>query len=173
MEIFEISARTASKLEWLVIKILLFSQTVFKGIRVKPWLILFEGEAPMFENLDVFKISGAMAKHAGERQAVISQNMAHADTPRYQARDIPTFKSDYEMTNSMAQKATRTGHLGDVSNMKLAPSFTEEIAGSPDGNTVSIEDQMLKANETMRQHDKALAIYKSALGILRSSLGRS
>jgi flagellar basal-body rod protein FlgB len=127
----------------------------------------------MFENLDVFKMSSAMAKHAGERQAVISQNVANADTPGYKARDISTFSSDYEMTNSTALRATRDGHLNGPTNTELTSFFTEKISGSPDGNTVSVEDQMLKATETIRQHDRALAIYKSALGVLRSSLGRS
>ena len=41
-----------------------------------------------------------------------------------------------------------------------------------EGPTVSIEEEMLKAVEVTRQHDRALAIYKSSLSILRSSLGR-
>ena len=32
---------------------------------------------------------------------------------------------------------------------------------------------MLKAVDVMRQHDRALAIYKSSLNILRTSLGRA
>ncbi|MEP1332002.1 MAG: FlgB family protein [Lentilitoribacter sp.] len=127
----------------------------------------------MFENLDVFKISSAMAKHAGERQAVISQNVANADTPKYQARDLASFSSSYETVGTTTQKMTRAGHLNGETNGGLTSFHTEELSNSPNGNTVSIEDQMLKATETIMQHDRALAIYKSALGILRSSIGRS
>ncbi len=127
----------------------------------------------MFENLDVFKISSAMAKHAGERQAVISQNVANADTPGYHARDLASFSSSYETAETMAPKMTRAGHLSGDTNGRLTSFHTDKLSNSPNGNTVSIEDQMLKATETIRQHDRALAIYKSALGVLRSSLGRS
>ena len=40
----------------------------------------FEGEAPMFQNLDIFKMSHAMAVHAANRQSVVAQNLANADT---------------------------------------------------------------------------------------------
>ncbi|MEO1139477.1 MAG: hypothetical protein AAFW87_08470, partial [Pseudomonadota bacterium] len=46
-------------------------KTISKGITVKPWLKPIEGEAPMFKNLEVFRMSHAMAKHAGARQTVI------------------------------------------------------------------------------------------------------
>lgn len=126
----------------------------------------------MFENLDIFSISSAMAKHAGTRQALISQNVANADTPGYLARDLSNFKSSYEISGSATQKATRDGHLNGTNLVGESVSFVERNAASPDGNTVSIEQEMLKATDTNRQHDRALAIYKSSLGILRSSLGR-
>lgn len=126
----------------------------------------------MFENLDVFKISSAMAKHAGTRQALISQNVANADTPGYQARDLPAFRAAYEVTGSVGQKATRAGHLNGSALMGSSDPFDDRGATSPNGNTVSIEQEILKSTDTAREHDRALAIYKSALGILRSSLGR-
>lgn len=126
----------------------------------------------MFEKLDVFTISSAMAKHAGQWQALISQNVANADTPAYLARDLPAFKTTYETEIGTAPKATRLGHLNGSSVAVTSDPFTERQSASPDGNTVSIEREMLKATDTMREHDHALAIYKSALGILRSSLGR-
>ena len=47
----------------------------------------------MFYDLNVFKTAYAMATHAGQRQAVIARNMANADTPGYQTRDIESFKT--------------------------------------------------------------------------------
>ena len=43
---------------------------------------------------------------------------------------------------------------------------------SPNGNTVSLEDEMVKAADVRHQHELALAVYSSALNILRTSLGR-
>jgi flagellar basal-body rod protein FlgB len=126
----------------------------------------------MFENLDVFKISSAMAKHAGARQALIAQNVANADTPRYLARDLPAFDTTYEAGGGMMQKTTRAKHIHGSGFTGNGVISADNSVNSPDGNSVSLETEMLKATDALRQHDRALAIYKSALGILRSSLGR-
>ena len=126
----------------------------------------------MFENLDIFKMSNAMAVHAGQRQALVAQNVANADTPGYIARDIAPFQATYENDGRSLQRATRDAHLHGVNAAgSIAPTDQRAMA-SPDGNTVSIENEILKATDTLRQHDRALAIYKSSLAILRSSLGR-
>jgi len=129
----------------------------------------------MFSDLNVFKVAYAMATHAGQRQAVISRNMANADTPGYRARDIEPFEKALENTQSaQTMIATRPGHLnGAGSNGHLWAEFVREGAVDPNGNGVSLETEMLNAVEVKRQHDRAVAIYKSSLGILRTSLGKA
>tara|TARA_R110002072_G_scaffold46991_3_gene130025 strand:- start:4041 stop:4511 length:471 start_codon:yes stop_codon:yes gene_type:complete len=147
-------------------------QTLSKGIRVKPWLKSHEGEARMFENLDIFKMSVAMAKHAGQKQAIVAQNVANADTPDYVARDLPNFKETYRPTDGAGmQRATRAQHLhGSPTGDALSAAFKAKDEATPNGNQVSLETEMLKSVAAKRQHDRALAIYKSALGILRSTI---
>lgn len=43
---------------------------------------------------------------------------------------------------------------------------------SPNGNTVSLEVEMVASAEVQGAHDRALAIYGSGLNILRAGLGR-
>jgi flagellar basal-body rod protein FlgB len=43
---------------------------------------------------------------------------------------------------------------------------------SPNGNTVSLETELVRSASAKRQHDVSLAIYRSSLDILRASLGR-
>ncbi|MEX0308299.1 MAG: FlgB family protein [Ruegeria sp.] len=128
----------------------------------------------MFYDLNVFKTAYAMATHAGQRQAVISRNMANADTPDYKPRDITAFQTAFENTGrEVAMSATRGGHLnGDTRHQPWA-EFQTTASGDPNGNGVSLEEEMLKAVEVKRQHDRALAIYRSSIGILRTSLGRA
>lgn len=127
----------------------------------------------MFETLDIFRMSGAMARHAGHKQAVVAQNVANADTPGYIARDLPDFKSTYmpDVSDASGPKATRVSHLHGVS-AQGAPLAAVEVhdQASPNGNQVSIEGEMLKSVAAKRQHDRAMAIYKSALGMLRSTI---
>ncbi len=128
----------------------------------------------MFENLQVFRMADAMARHAGVRQGVIAENMANADTPKYRARDIRPFS---ETINTSAPtfglRATRASHL-NAAEGSASYEATEDRNPwmSPNGNSVSLEDQVFKSVEVQKQHSQALAIYKSALGLMRTSIGR-
>ncbi|ADE87244.1 FlgB family protein [Rhodobacter capsulatus] len=127
----------------------------------------------MFEKLEVFQMSQAMARHAALREGVVATNVANADTPGYRAKDVVSFADSYRTEHAQPMRATRPGHLG--ANGSYTVSVIEDPApdsSSPDGNGVSIEDEMVKAVDVKRQHDRALAIYKSSLNVLRASLGR-
>lgn len=129
----------------------------------------------MLEKLQIFNMATAMAQHAGTRQATIAQNIAHADTPGYRAREVAPFADTYRQdSNPHFQRATRAGHItGNASGFQAEfISADRNGAESPNGNNVSLEQEMLNATETKRQHDLALTIYKSSLNILRSSIGR-
>jgi len=127
----------------------------------------------MFKTLNLFQMAHAMATHAGQRQALVAENMAHADTPGYRARDLPPFADTYKNPSSSgAAKATRDGHLFGQSTGLDPRAMETRRAEAPNGNSVTIEEQMMKAVDVKRQHDRAMAIYKSSLTILRTSLGR-
>ncbi|AUQ76240.1 FlgB family protein [Phaeobacter piscinae] len=129
----------------------------------------------MFKELNVFKIAYSMATHAGKRQALVSQNIANADTPGYHAKDIKPFKEVYAQGPRAGDMvASRSNHLHGASGngMDWAVTATRS-GGDPNDNTVSIEGEILKGVEVKRQHDRALAIYKSSMNVLRSSLGRN
>lgn len=125
----------------------------------------------MFQNLDVFRTAMAMARHAGLQQAYSAQNIANADTPAYKARDIPEFQATLR-DSQMGQRATRESHMNGSSDRPVEVTERRN-AMDPNGNTVSLEQEMVKAVGANRQHDRALAIYRSNLSIIRASLGRS
>lgn len=128
----------------------------------------------MYKNLDVFRMAHAMASHAGSRQAVIARNMANADTPGYVAQDIAPFEAVLESDFSHGGlRATRESHLNWTASSSDAQTFDRPASqADPNGNTVSVETEMLHAVNVKRQHDRAITIYKSALGVLRSAVGR-
>lgn len=119
----------------------------------------------MFQDLNVFKMAHAMANHAGQRQSVVSRNIANADTPGYQARDVVSFSQ--ALSEGGLDALTTSG--GQSLNWT---EYTPRSAADPNNNTVSLETEMLKAVEVMRQHERAVSIYRSALSVLRTSLGR-
>ena len=69
-------------------------------------------------------------------------------------------------------RATRAGHLG-VSERPLVPEARIVPAtGSPNGNTVSLEGEMVKAAGARQSHEMALAIYRSTSDLVRTALGK-
>lgn len=128
----------------------------------------------MFADLNVFKTANALAVHAGQRQAIVAQNVANADTPGFKARDIASFNQLLTTeSSSSGMYASRSSHLNGINGRGLRWETLTPIGPTdPNGNSVSIETEILKAVDVKRQHDLALAIYKSSLSILRTSLGR-
>lgn len=133
----------------------------------------------MFQKLEIFQMAHGMAGHASQLQVIAAQNMANADTPGYKAKALTPFK---ELVNTDAgntsQRATRSGHLNGISPesplaQKASISVDKTAQSDPNGNSVAIEDEILRAIDAKRQHDRALAIYRSSLNILRTSIGRS
>ena len=126
----------------------------------------------MFEKLEITAMAQAMASHAGARLGAISQNMANADTPGYKARDVADFAAVWEAGHGGAMRSTRTGHLSSDAQTLTAVAISGSGASAPNGNSVSLEAEMVKAVEVRQQHDMALAIYRNTSAIIRASLGR-
>jgi len=121
----------------------------------------------MFTDLEITKIASAMARHAARRHAVVAENIANADTPGFKAQDLEPFKDAYERVSRAAEAGN---HLNSPGARQVEISVFG--AASPNGNTVSIEDQMARSAQSARDHETAMTIYSKALSILRTSLGR-
>ena len=125
----------------------------------------------MFETLGITQMAEALANHAGTRLGLIARNVAQADTPGYKAMDLPDFAATYQ-DDGQAMRATRLGHLTSVAKMLAPVAQASGGESSPDGNTVSLEREMVKSVDVRQQHDMALAVYRSTQDIIRASLGR-
>jgi flagellar basal-body rod protein FlgB len=125
----------------------------------------------MFTNkVEVLNMARAMAAHAAARQGQIARNVANADTPGYRARHIPPF-SEVWKNRAEPLRATRPGHFGVEGRVALrAVADTTDL--SPNGNSVSLEAEMVAAAETRQAHDWALAIHRTLSGSIRATLGR-
>lgn len=126
----------------------------------------------MFEKLELMQMAQASATHATLRQRTVSQNIANADTPGYAARDVSAFSDVFRTEAAEPMRVTRAGHIGADGRVDVDAGLRRDPGTtSPNGNSVSLEDEMVKAVDVKRQHDLALTVYKTSLSILRSSLG--
>jgi flagellar basal-body rod protein FlgB len=127
-----------------------------------------------------------------DRQAVLAQNVANADTPGYVAHDLKPldFRSILGQTTSSAALATGSPiALASASTVALAttqpghltpPSTTDGFAqeklkgeSALNGNRVSLEDEMMKVSQTASDYALTTTLYRAHLGLIKSVLGRS
>ena len=126
----------------------------------------------MFEKLQLTSMANAMAERAGARMGVVAQNIANADTPGFRAMDLPSFAETFRDSGT-AMRSTRVGHL-ITEDQSAAPILQRpKGSGAPNGNMVSLEQEMVKTATIRQDHDMALAIYRNTSEIIRASLGRA
>lgn len=127
----------------------------------------------MNKSLDIFQTASAMAKHAGVRQAMVARNIANADTPAYRAHDIAAFRETYKAhAAEQPLRMTRPGHLASSEGAFAAQIIETGGEPAPNGNTVSLEEELMNSVQISRDHSTALAIYQHAMTVMRTSLGK-
>ena len=127
----------------------------------------------MFDRIDTLRMASTLTTHAAERQKLIARNVANADTPGFRSRDLAGFAESYRSHVATDMRAARPGHLTGVGWGGGTDRITD--AGgepAPNGNTVSLEDEMFRSAAAKRQFDLSLAVTKSSLALVRTSLGR-
>jgi len=127
-------------------------------------------------DVGILQMAQDLAAHTSSRQSVIAQNIANADTPGYKARDMSTFADSVRETAHMRASGSpvRAGHIALDAGRATGDIFESTTFGaeSPNGNTVSLEDQLVRAADVKYQHDLALGIYAKSINILRAGMGR-
>ena len=127
----------------------------------------------MFDRPEILRLAQELASHAARRQEHVAENVANADTPGYRARDLVDFSEYYAARGDAQMRATRAGHLSEASfGAPAAALIDTRTEPAPNGNSVSLETEMIRQAETRHQHDMALAVYKSSLDLMRTVFGR-
>lgn len=111
------------------------------------------------------------------RQKVLAQNIANADTPNYQAKDLAPL--DFAAMaraagNSLKLKTTSGRHIAvGLSAGGSSKVFeTKGVINSPSGNSVVIEDELMKVSESQAEFELITRLYRKNMGMLRTALGR-
>ena len=127
----------------------------------------------MLEAPELMRMAQDLARHAGARQSQIARNIANADTPGYRARDLESFADVMRPgPGAIGLRQSRPLHLPPGG--QDGPYRTMPVPGrpSPNGNTVSLEDEMVRATRAKSDHTLALTVYSSSMNILRTAMGR-
>ncbi|NOJ44965.1 flagellar basal body rod protein FlgB [Bradyrhizobium archetypum] len=115
-----------------------------------------------------------------ERQRVLAENVSNANTPNFRPSDLVEPKFDNKGADvggtmgSLAMTRTSATHIGVSGG---APSFRGDGGRSgfltkPAGNSVNLEDQMLKVSANQMDYAAATSLYTRSLGLLKTAIGK-
>ena len=131
----------------------------------------------VLSSLGLFQAVKKRLNWLGQRQEVLAQNIANADTPNYRSSDLKPYnfkellrREDAQLnmvTSGSNHLSGRKKRIRDYSSEKSSPFET-----SPAGNNVILEEQMAKVGETGTNYKMATGLYKKHLHMFKIALGR-
>jgi flagellar basal-body rod protein FlgB len=125
-------------------------------------------------------------KHLAHSQRVISENIANSETPGFKARVVaaPEFSSLVDALGGNTGKPRVDRPRVSLSSGMVGLGARPPQAGSgvmldrdtsetkPDGNNVTLEDQLLKMGAVQADYTAMTNLYRKQLGLLKSAVGR-
>jgi flagellar basal-body rod protein FlgB len=119
----------------------------------------------------LFELSSQQSRWLSARQTAVAENVANAYTPGFSAKDIAPFQDILDQTQ-LTLSGTNPSHLGvdpyDVSTAQMTNGKSWETTHS--GNSVSLEQEMIKAGEVNRSYSLNVNIVKAFNRMLASSI---
>jgi len=130
-------------------------------------------------DIPLFSMLRGRLGYLGERQKLIAQNVANSETPGYKPQDLKPYSFDaqvrsVQLTAAGAPARTQAAHMaGTVSRSSSAAGIkairTKDSETTLDGNSVVLEEQMMKMSEARMAYDAAVGFYQKSLNLLRTA----
>lgn len=128
------------------------------------------------DKLTLFSAVKSRLSWLSQRQEVLSQNIANADTPKYRAHDLKPFEFREILRQEKIQlnmDVTSAAH--QPGRRKRIRDFAEQaernpFETSPNGNSVVIEEQLAKVNENNTKHRLVTQLYKKHLSMITTAV---
>lgn len=121
---------------------------------------------------------GKAMRHLGERQRIVAQNIANSDTPGYRAQELAP-ESFAQMVDGIARIARpqveisgRMRALGAKHSTHSTITDTEVSEVKPDGNSVTLEDQLLKMGQIQADYAALTSLYRKQMALMKTALGK-
>ena len=131
-------------------------------------------------DMSLFRMARQQMDWLGDRQTVLAQNIANADTPNYRAKDLRKLSFERELRDNIQpvrMQATSGTHLqGSVQkpDIRVEELRAREVyETNPNDNGVALEEQMMKVSDTQMNYQLASNIYHKNMMMLRTAIGQS
>ncbi len=136
----------------------------------------------MSEMPTIFSAIQMRMQNLSQRQQVIAQNLANSETPGYKSRDVsePNFGDLLQGAGGISIAKPRVELTGTMKNLgAVQPVGTGLILDKdisetkPDGNNVTLEDQLLKMGKVQADFSAMTNIYRKQMVLLKTALGKA
>lgn len=132
-----------------------------------------------FANTPILTMMANKMEWLSKRTELLAKNVANSDTPDYESQDLKEvgFAELLEDSQSASQpRVTNANHL--VGTTALGGPFraidvVDQGASNLNGNTVSMEAQLVKLSGTQNDYQMTLNLYRKHMDMLRTAIGRA
>ncbi|NEX94591.1 flagellar basal body rod protein FlgB [Caulobacter sp. 17J65-9] len=131
------------------------------------------------DDIPLFSMLKGRLGYLNERQRLVSENVANADTPGYVPRDLKAYSFSAALAKETGGASlagagegglamTQAGHMTTESRpMRNSPVLSRDSETTLDGNAVVLEEQMVKMAESRMAYDAAIGFYQKSMNMLR------
>ncbi len=111
--------------------------------------------------------------YLNERQRVIAENVSNSDTPGFTPGDLKPFTFSSAMqgakATAMAPVATQPGHITPphARQSTYKSIRTKDSETTLDGNSVVLEEEMMRMSEARMNYDAAISFYQKSMNLIR------
>ena len=123
------------------------------------------------EPIHLFDLAGRQARWLATSQSVIAANVSNASTPGYRAQAVQPFSEVLDKTQ-LQLASTDPGHLALDPMQVQAAAIKEETPWevTDSGNSVSLEQELIKSGDVNRSYALNTGIVKSFHAMLMSAV---
>lgn len=129
-----------------------------------------------FSKIPLFSAMTRRMTWLGQRQQVLAQNIANADTIGYGAQDLkePVFNDLLRGVRSGVTLATTAPrHIPGAGAGAPVVERAPDSERTTSGNSVVLEDQMMKVSKTAMDFQLTTNLYRKHLAMIKTVLGRN
>lgn len=123
-------------------------------------------------NIPLFSMLRMRMHWHQERARLLAENVANADTPQFQPRDLAPPKVDPLRQPALTLARTDAAHLASADGGGFEIDRHSSFEVQPSGNGVSLEDEMMKIAENQMDYQAVTALYTRGLGLIKTALGK-
>lgn len=136
-------------------------------------------------DIPIFAMLRSRMGYLSERQRVIAENVANASTPSFTPSDLKPFSFTSKLQAATAGGAasatgvsvTQPGHMQPPGASKVGGATVKAVKKKDsettlDGNSVVLEEEMMKLTEARMDYDAAVGFYQKSLDILKMATRR-